>query len=246
MEKIRAVIVDDEKHASETLVWELERACPQVEIVAIFNAPLDALAQLPELNPDLLFLDVEMPKLNGFELLQKLGDIEFGVIFTTAYDQFALKAIKYSAVDYILKPVDQEELKKAVGKFEEGSRKSISTRQMDILFRNLEKKGFDKIALPTSDGLEFVEPEEIMHCESDSNYTYVYFKNGSKSLISKTLKEIEELLDGHGFIRVHHSHIVNLKHIRKYVRGSGGYLELVDGNSVSVSRSRKEDLMKLF
>ncbi|MFT4779864.1 MAG: two-component system LytT family response regulator [Flavobacteriales bacterium] len=243
---MKAVIVDDEKHCSATLKYEIERSIPELEVVEIFQNPLEALKALPTMELDLLFLDIEMPHLNGFELLQKLGKIEFGVIFTTAYDEFALRAFKHSAVDYLLKPVSSEDVKQAVDKYKEAGMGSVSEMQLQILFNRLEGKGFTKIALPSSEGLDFVSPESIMHCESQSNYTKVFFKERKRILVSRTLKEIEEMLDGNGFFRVHHSHIVNLNYISKYVKGSGGYLVMDDGTQIPVSRSRKESLMVLF
>ncbi len=243
---MKAVIVDDEKHCSATLKYEIERNIPELEVAAVFQNPLEALEAIPTMELDLLFLDIEMPHLNGFELLQKLGKIEFGVIFTTAYDEFALRAFKHSAVDYLLKPVSSDDLKQAVEKYKEAGMGSVSEMQLQILFNRLEGKVFSKIALPSSEGLDFVGPESIMHCESQSNYTKVFFKERKRILVSRTLKEIEEMLDGNGFFRVHHSHIVNLNYISKYVKGSGGYLVMDDGTQIPVSRSRKESLMVLF
>lgn len=248
MEKLKAIIVDDEKHASSTLQWELERSCPNVEVMEVFNKPLDAAAKIPSLDPDILFLDVEMPRMSGFDLLKSLGQPDFGVIFTTAYDQFALKAIKHSAVDYLLKPVDKDELVAAIEKFEASKQAAISVEQMELLFEKVQSKNIDfgKIALPSSSGLVFIDPSELIHCQSDSNYTEVYFRDGRKHVISKTLKEIESLLNCHGFMRVHHSHIVNLRHVTEYIKSEGGYLILDDGSHISVSRSRKEELLGLF
>lgn len=247
-EKINTVIVDDEAHAIETLKWELERACPEIRIVGEFQEPSKAVQEIPEIQPELLFLDVEMPKLNGFDLLEKLEHLNFGVVFTTAYDQFALKAIKHSAIDYILKPIERTELREAVDKFIESHRKRISTDQLNLLFNRLAKgtSNAGKIALPSSDGLLFKSPADILRCESDSNYTVVHFTDESKHVISKTLKEIAELLEGSGFIRVHNSHLVNLEHITKFSKKDGGYVELDDGSHISVSRNRKEALIRMF
>ncbi len=243
---MKAVIVDDEKHCSATLKYEIERNIPELEVVEIFQNPEEALQAIPTMEIDLLFLDIEMPHLNGFELLQKLGKVNFGVIFTTAYDEFALRAFRHSAVDYLLKPVSSDDVKQAVDKYKAAGQGSVSEMQLQILFNRLEGKGFTKIALPSSEGLDFVNPESIMHCESQSNYTKVFFKDRKRILVSRTLKEIEEMLDGNGFFRVHHSHIVNLNYISKYVKGSGGYLVMDDETQIPVSRSRKESLMLLF
>lgn len=245
-ETIKAYIVDDEKHASETLAWELGRACPEVEVSMAFNDPRKALTALKSDPPDVLFLDVEMPNMSGFELLHALGEFNFGVIFTTAYDQFALKAIKHSAVDYILKPVDGGELKAAVEKFKQ-ARSGMEPAQLQLLLDRIAKpREFGKVALPASNGLLFVKPEAIMYCKSDSNYTQVFFQNGKTHMISKTLKEIEEVLEGLSFIRVHHSYLVNMAHVSQFVKSEGGYLIMDDGSHVSVSRSRREELMRKF
>lgn len=249
MDKLKAIIVDDEKHASETLLWELERSCPKVEVIAVFNSPVEAARAIPSHDLDILFLDVEMPKMSGFDLLQDLNaQGEFGVIFTTAYDQFALKAIKHSAVDYLLKPIDKTELRKSVEKYLNGKRRELSQKQLSLLFEKVNSRPGDlgKIALPSAHGLVFVDPEDIVYCQSDSNYTVVNFKAEKKHVISKTLKEIEGLMEGHGFMRVHHSYLVNLRHVTEYVKSDGGYLVLDEGSHISVSRSRKEDLMNLF
>lgn len=242
---MRTVIIDDEKHCSATLQYEIERHLPALEVVGVYNDPVSGRDALVELKPDLLFLDIEMPKLNGFELLKSLKNPDFGVVFTTAYDEFALKAFQYSAIDYLLKPISSEDVQHAVDKYRQQAG-GITEAQLDILFNRLDGKSFNKIALPSSEGLDFVSPEEITHCESHSNYTMVYFRARKKILVSRTLKEIEEMLDGRGFFRVHHSHIINLNFIKQYVKGSGGYLVLEDDTQVPVSRSRKDSLMQLF
>jgi two-component system, LytTR family, response regulator len=244
---IKAIIVDDEKHCRETLSILLERHCPEVKVLAECSSAELGLEAIRKHRPDLVFLDVEMPQMNGFELLQQLEDIPFKVIFATGYDEYAIKAIRFSALDYLLKPVDKEELKKAVakaGNHQEPKREA----QLDILLQKLHPKpaGLQKIALPTLEGFELVPLEAIIKCESDSNYTHVFLKAGKKLLVSRTLKEIEELLKDHPFLRVHHSHLINLNEIVQYVRGEGGYVVMSDGSSVNVSRSRKEALLKVF
>ncbi|HEX7017018.1 MAG TPA: LytTR family DNA-binding domain-containing protein [Cyclobacteriaceae bacterium] len=244
---IRSVLVDDEKHCLETLAWQLEKFCPQVSILAICESGEQALEVLSQRNVDLVFLDIEMPRLNGFELLQRLGNVNFDVIFTTAYDMFAVKAFKFSALDYLLKPIDKDELVQAVAKVRSKTQ-AIRPEQLDILFQTLygKKPGSPKVALPTMSGLEFVTANDIIHCQSEGNYTHIYLEDKSHYLICRTLKETEELLSAHNFFRVHHSHIINLNHIRKYVKGDGGYVIMSDNTSVNVSRSRKEELLRLF
>lgn len=245
---IKAAIIDDEKHSVETLKWKIEQFCDGVRIIATFTDAEEGLAFLQDNNIDLLFLDIEMPKLNGFDVLSRLGNVPFDVVFTTAYDEFGIKAIKFSALDYLLKPVQPQELQRAIEKHQNKAQRSISSEQLQVLFSNMSGEGRQpaKIALATKERIEFVKPEEITCCESDSNYTLVYLTGGRKRIISRTLKDFEEMLGEHNFFRSHHSHLVNIAHIKEYVRSEGGYLLMTDDRIVPVSRSRKEALMNLF
>lgn len=242
---IRAIIVDDEPYCCETLVTLLEEYCPQVEVIGVFHNGSDALAPIRQKSPDLVFLDVEMPKMNGFEMLEQLSPVNFEIIFTTSYDQYALKAIRFSAIDYLLKPVDQEELVKAVQKVIQRTQKTI-TQQLEILMQKIHHPStpISKIAMPTMEGLQMIQVELIISCKSDSNYTILHLKDKKKKVVSSTLKEIEELLEDHSFTRVHRCYLVNLNEVEKYVKGEGGYLVMSDGSTVDVSRSKKELLMK--
>jgi len=203
------------------------------------------LAPIRQQKPDLVFLDVEMPKMNGFEMLEHLSPVNFEIIFTTSYDQYALKAIRFSAIDYLLKPVDQEELVKAVEKVIQRSQNPIA-QQVEILMQKLHHPStpITKIALPTMEGLQMIPVDTFISCESDSNYTILFLKNKKKIIVSCTLKEIEEVLEDHSFARVHRCYLVNLNEVEKYVKGEGGYLVMSDGSAVDVSRSKKELLMK--
>lgn len=244
---IKAILIDDEEHCRESLSIQLARYCPEVSLLAACSSAAEGLKAIEQFHPDVVFLDVEMPRMNGFELLQEFTSIPFGVIFTTGYDAYAIKAIRFSALDYLLKPIDKDELIKAIAKVNSKSTPTVN-QQFDILLEKLSDKPvkLQKIALPSLEGFELVQLESILRCESDSNYTYVYLKTGRKLLVSRTLKEIEELLEGHSFLRVHHSHVVNLNEIERYVRGEGGYLIMSDQSSVTVSRSRKEALLNVF
>ncbi|MCO6488538.1 MAG: response regulator transcription factor [Phaeodactylibacter sp.] len=246
---IKAVIIDDERHSVETLKLKLDKHCPDVEVAASFTDSEQGAAHLRENPPDLLFLDIEMPRLNGFELLESLGEVPFDVIFTTAYDEFGIRAIKFSALDYLLKPIQVDELKAAVERHSRKSRHNLSNSQLEVLFSNIkeEQRGRPgKIALATKESIEFVFPEEIVACSSDSNYTMIYLKDGRKKLISRTLKDFEELLTEFGFYRTHHSHLVNLNHVREFVRADGGYLVMSNKMTLPVSRSRREELLRQF
>ena len=242
---IKAIIVDDEPYCCESLATLLQRYCPQVNLIDVCYNGATALKAINEEKPELLFLDIEMPQMNGFELLEKLKEISFQLIFTTSYDQYAIKAIRFSALDYLLKPVDREELQRAVQKAV--SRISTPNRdQIDILLQKLNEPAVtvNKIAIPTMEGLQMVPIDSIISCCADSNYTVFCVKNRQKIIVSRTLKEIEEMLEEYPFIRVHHSYLINLNEVEKYIRGDGGYLIMSDGSSVDVSRSRKELLMK--
>jgi two-component system LytT family response regulator len=216
-----------------------------VELVKICHSGSAALIAIKELQPQLLFLDIEMPQMNGFELLEKIKDIQFELIFTTSYDQYAIKAIRFSALDYLLKPIDREDLQKAVLKVIQRVQYPLP-QQIEILLQRLQNPGqaLNKIAIPTMEGLQMITIDTIVSCSSDSNYTNLALKNGQKVTASRTLKEIEGLLEDHSFLRVHHSNLVNLNEISKYVRGEGGYLIMSDGSAIDVSRSRKEMLLK--
>ncbi|PWT75183.1 MAG: DNA-binding response regulator [Bacteroidetes bacterium] len=242
---LQAIIVDDEPNCSESLSTMLNRYCPEVEVSAICDSGVMALKEIPSRNPQLVFLDIEMPHMNGFELIEKLPAINFELIFTTSYDQYAIKAIKISALDYLLKPVDREELKKAVQKVLNRQRPSLS-QQLEILLQELHQpaRSISKIAIPTMEGLQMIALDTIISCASDSNYTKFHLKEKKTLIASRTLKEVEELLEGRSFVRVHHSYLVNINEINKYVKGTGGYLVMSDGTSIEVSRSRKEELME--
>lgn len=242
---IKAIIVDDEPYCCESLVTLLERYCPAVKVADICYSGKDALSAIQEQQPQIVFLDIEMPRMNGFEMLEKLPAINFEIIFTTSYDQYAIKAIRFSALDYLLKPVDREELQLAVRKVTEHVHRPLP-QQLEILLQKIHQpvSSIQKIALPTMEGLHMIAVDSIISCASDSNYTIFLLKNKQKLIASRTLKEVEEMLEEYSFLRVHHSHIVNLNEVNKYIKGEGGYLIMSDESSVDVSRSRKEMLLK--
>ena len=242
---LNALIVDDEIHCCEVLETLLQKYCPEVNVVASCHSVAEAVEALSTYKVKLVFLDIEMPHGNGFELLQKLPHIDFDLIFTTSYDQYAIKAIRYSALDYLLKPIDREELQAAVKKAAERSQ-PIPQQQLEKLLQQMQQPQNTRhhIALPTMEGLQMVAIDSIVSCTSKSNYTILQCKEAQKMVVSKTLKEIELVLADHRFIRVHHSHLVNLHEVRKYIRGEGGMLLMSDGTTVDVSRSRKDAVVK--
>ena len=242
---LKAIIIDDEPYCCEILAAMLESDCPGVEIKAICNNAKDALAAIRQQSPDLVLLDVEMPKMNGFEMLEQLASVNFHLIFTTSYDQYALKAIRFSAIDYLLKPIDREELKKAVQKVKDRIQVPVP-QQLEILLEKIRQpsKPINKIALPTMEGLHMVPVDDIISCTSDDNYTNIQLKSGKRMLVTRTLKDMEEILEQHSFIRVHRFYIVNLNEIEKYVKGEGGCLVMSDGSNIDVARNKKEVLLK--
>ena len=242
---ITATIVDDEPDCCESLVILLERYCPEIKVLDICYSAETALQSLKEHPPHILFLDIEMPFMNGFELLEKSGTINFELIFTTSYDQYAIKAIRFSALDYLLKPVDREDLQKAIQKAVQRNQHPLP-QQLEMLLQKLKHPSVpvNKIAIPTMEGFQLLAAESIICCESDSNYTMLFLKDKRKIIASRNLKEMEEILEDYPFIRVHHSHVVNINEVEKYIKGEGGYLIMSDGSSVNVSRSKKDLLLK--
>ena len=245
---IKALIIDDEKHCSDSLEWQIKKYCNGLEIVAVCDTADKGLEQINHLQPELIFLDVEMPIKTGFEMLEELKEVNFDIIFTTAFNQYAIRAIKFGALDYLLKPIDKDELCAAVNKFMNRSRND-TFKQLNALLSHIKENNdisFQKIALPTMHSYELVPLNTIIVCESNSNYTNVRLNNGQNILISKTLKQIEELLDMPPFFRVHNSFLVNMQYAIRYLKGEGGSLVLNNDMTIPVSRAKKEELLKLI
>jgi len=243
---IRAILVDDEIHCIDTLSILIKDYCPDVEILDKCYSAKAALDVIEKASPELIFLDIEMPVMNGFELLQQFKEFPFAVIFTTSYDQYSIKAIRFSALDYLLKPIDPKELVAAVNKVRL-QKIPPSAEQFRMLMDQIHHwdRGFTKIAVPTTEGFELIPADQVICCEADDNYSHIYLKNKRKITGCRTLKEMEEQLQDFGFfIKVHHSYLVNLNEVTKYMRGEGGYLVMNDGTTVNVSRSRKNALME--
>jgi len=242
---IAAIIVDDERHSCDALKMLLAKCCPLVQVVATCYSGEEGIKKINETKPQLVFLDIEMPHMNGFQMLEQLPTINFEIIFTTSYDQYAITAFKFSALDYLLKPVDREELEKAVQKVSKKINPPVS-QQLEILLQKINQPAtaVQRIALPTMQGLEFVPVDSIISCSSSNNYTEFFLADKKRLLVSRTLKEIEDMLADHLFLRVHNSHVVNLNAILRYIKGEGGYLAMSDGSIVDVSRSKKEILLK--
>jgi two-component system, LytTR family, response regulator len=241
------IIVDDEKHCREVLEHLLGKHCSDIKIIASCAGGEEALAVLVKQQPDILFLDIEMPGMNGFELLERFPHPEFEIVFTTAYNEYAIKAIKHSALDYLLKPVDKNELLQTIERAKD-QKILKSSQRIDTLLEllNLKKKN-KRFAVPTLEGLIMVDPETILYCESDSAYCKIFFIGVNKPMvISKTLKEVEEVLAGSEFCRIHHSYLINVRCVQRYIRGEGGEVIMNNGEHLPVSRSRKQDFLNLL
>ena len=233
-----AVIIDDEKHCRHVLSLLLTRHCPEVNLVAECADGISALQAIDRLKPQLVFLDIEMPGMNGFELLEKCSNVSFGVIFTTAYNEYAIQAIRHSALDYLLKPVDKNELIQAVGKAQKQSnRETGNIEKLMSLLR--ERKSHEPVALSTLGGLIVINTDDLIYCESDGPYTNFIFIEQKPILISKTLKEVEEVLVSRNFLRVHNSFLINMKYVQKYLNGNGGDVVMNNGKVIPVSRGKK-------
>jgi two-component system LytT family response regulator len=240
-----AIIIDDETKGRIALKQKLQDYCPEVELLGEAANGFEGLSLIDKQHPDIVFLDIEMPMMSGFEMLQRIENKNFHLIFTTAYDQYAIKAIKYAAFDYLLKPIDIEELKATIAKIKEPGNEQIK-KQVEFLYDNIKhpQKKLNKLVVPSLEGLTFFDINDIVHLEASSNYTYIFLNDKTKITASKTLKEIEELLPPDIFFRTHHSHLINLNYIKRYIKGDGGQIEMQNGDIVDVSRRKKEEFLK--
>lgn len=242
-------ILDDEKHCVESLVIHLNTLYPDSAIVYRGNRPEEALSELGQLNIDILFLDVEMPGLTGFQFLEQLTDRKFDVIFTTAYSRYAIDAFRAKAINYLMKPIDEDELKEAVENWQKsGEKDKNNNKQLDELLDSLRKDNVlhSKISVPVSDGFEFLKVSSIIYCQSKSNYTDIFLENDKKILVSKTLKEIESKLEGFSFLRIHQSYLINPDYLTKFVRRDGGYVILQDNIHVPVGPNKRKLITDFF
>jgi two-component system, LytTR family, response regulator len=245
---MKAIIVDDEKKSRETLSVLLHDFCKNVEVMETCQTIADAVKAIHLHRPNVVFLDINMKGENGFELLEKVQPINFEIVFATAYSEYAIKAFKFSAIDYLLKPIDIDELRGAVAKVETHLAKGLEASKYEQLLKNLKPTNEQnhKLALPSSTGLTFIKVTDIIYCEADSNYTTFFLANNTKIVVSQTLKEYEEILSPYRFFRIHHSYLVNLEMIKEYLRGEGGQVLMVNGIVLDVSKRKKEDFLKMF
>ena len=243
--KLKAVIIDDEKHARENLSGLLSEYCPNINVIGEAADPVNAEKLINELNPDLLFLDIRLSNTSGFELLGNVKSRNFGVIFVTAYDNYAIKAIKFSAVDYILKPINHKELVQAVAKFTDKVETEKKSIQLELLIENLSKeRAFNRLGVNTDDRIELLLVKKIIRLQGESNYTRFFMDGGKTVLVSKTLVEFEDLLRDLGFLRVHKTHLVNIDRVKSLEKNGDIQLILDDGTFVPVSRRRKSGVIE--
>jgi two-component system, LytTR family, response regulator len=241
---IRAIIIDDEQHCSDRLSGLLSQDHGHViRVAGAFENVEQGLGAIHALHPDLVFLDVQLENKTGFDLLKQLHGIPFDIIFTTAYEKYAVQAFKFSAIDYLLKPVDPDDLRSAIGRLSDKIHKTDAAKKIETLIHNLNGAS-RRICVPVMTGLVFVQVNDIIRCQSDVNYTTLYLRDGQKMVVAKTLKEFEELLSDYHFFRVHNSHLVNLSFIKSYNKGKGGSVTLTDHSTIEVSTRRKEEFLK--
>jgi two-component system LytT family response regulator len=242
---LKAILIDDEPDCIRLLSLQLKEHCPQVQILGQYTSSEESLHAIQTQEPDVVFLDIEMPEMNGFTLLEQLDEIPFSLIFVTAYNEFALKAFRFSALDYLLKPLDTHELQEAVRKAEK--RQRIDQRQLDMLRSQLQGRHHpQKIAVPHQSGVVFVELKDLVYCEADSNYTRLFLTNGKQYLLSKTLRDVQQVLEERNFLRVHRQYLVNLDHIKMYHKGEAAYLVMQGDTNIPVAKNQKERLVQKF
>ncbi|MFO7617170.1 MAG: LytTR family DNA-binding domain-containing protein [Bacteroidales bacterium] len=241
--RIRTVIVEDERKSLLTLETLLNRYCPEVEVVGSARSVEEGLFTLKELNPELVFLDISMPDGDAFDLLNSLPKISFEIIFITAYNNFALKAFEFSALHYLLKPVNYLDLQEAVTRFQRIRPVEDISPRIEVMKSSLANH-FDKISLPTGDGLIFIEIERIVRIEASHNYSIFYLSNQESIIVTRASNHYENLLRDHHFVRIHNAHLVNLRFVRKYVKGQGGSILLTDGTTIAVARARKASFLE--
>jgi two-component system, LytTR family, response regulator len=247
MEKITTILIDDELSSLQNLQQKLIEFCPDIKIIASTQKPEEAITLIQQHKPDVIFLDIEMPRMNGFRMLDEIIDLDFDIIFTTAYNHYAVDAIRMSAFDYLMKPIAIKDLQNAVERL--AKQQQLHTKdKLGVLKNSLQntKSQEEKIVIPTSEGMEFIAINTILHIESSSNYSKIYFVDGKTILVTKLLKDFEEILLPYRFYRIHNSHLINLKYIEKYIKGEGGQVRLSNGTIIDIARRKKEEFLKLI
>lgn len=243
---IKTLIIEDEQKSREMLAALIEKNCPELNVIGLAKNVTEGVEMVKSLGPELVFLDISMPDGSGFDLLEKVHGQKFELIFATASDQHAIRAIKYSACDYLLKPIDIEELKLAVDKVVNKKKAIPNMENLQFLIQHLKRadENFQKITLPTGNAYEIVNVKDIIRCEADGSYTNFYLNDKRKLMISAGLKHYEELLPESDFIRVHHHHLINMNHVVRFLKEDGGYAVMSDGSRIEISRRKKEAFME--
>ncbi|APA64484.1 MAG: LytTR family DNA-binding domain-containing protein [Maribacter dokdonensis] len=243
---LQAVIVDDEIKALQSLTWELTNFSDEINVIASFTNPNEALTYLEKHTPDCLFLDIEMPTMDGFQFIRKLTNKNFPVVITTAYNQYALKAIKSQALDYLLKPIDTDDLEETIAKIKKFNNNNFSVEKLEMVLLNYNSRAIHKrITLNTDGKLLFLESDEILYAESDGNYSTIFLTDGQKIVLTKKLKEVNELLPSDSFFRIHNSYIINLNKIKEFLK-TDGYVVLKSNHKIPVSRQKKSDFLDML
>ncbi len=245
---IKAIIIDDEKKSREALMGLIDRYCPDIFVLAQADGCIDGIEKVKAHNPDIVFLDIQMPDGSGFNFLEAFNDFNFEVIFTTAHDQYAIKAIKYSALDYLLKPINPDDLKDSITKYLQKQDKGQINKNIKVLLDNMKLPSSEpkKIILSTSEGIHILSVDEIIRCESDDYYTKFFLTNGNSILISKTLKQNEAMLSDFNFIRPHRSHLINTKYIKNFLKINESHILMNDGSKIPVSRRKREEIIRVL
>jgi two-component system LytT family response regulator len=247
---MRVIIVDDEITSSQVLEKLIQDYLPELEVMAVCNTANDAVLKLNTIPIDLVFMDIELPGMTGFDILEKIPTINFDIIFTTAHSQFGIRAIQFSAIDYLLKPINTDELVEAVQRVKKHKAQSVPFEKIKVLLENIQhysnNSPFNRIAFPTNDGMKLIHASEIIHCTSSSNYTTIYLKDKTKLLVSKTLKDIENVLNSTHFCRIHNSHLVNTDFISRIIKGDIHSVVMTDDTVIEVSRRKKDELYKML
>jgi two-component system LytT family response regulator len=247
MDIITAILVDDEPSSLENLEQKIREFCPELKVVAAVEQPAEAIFLIRHHNPDVIFLDIEMPHMNGFRMLNELGDYSAEIIFTTAYNHYSIEALRMSAFDYLMKPISVSDLRETVTRLSKqigtATRERLNVLQ-ESLTKNISQE--NRIAVPTWEGLEFIQLRNVVRIESNSNYSRIFFTTGPSLLVTKQLKEFEEMLVAYRFCRVHNMHLINLNYVKRYLRGDGGRVIMENGDEIDVSRRKKDDFLKLI
>jgi two-component system LytT family response regulator len=247
MESLRAILVDDEKNSLENLQQKLQEFCPAIHIIATAQRPEEAIFLINHHKPDVVFLDIEMPRMSGFKMVEELKDVDFEIIFITAYNHYAIDAIRISAFDYLVKPVAVKDLQNSTNRLLE-NRLRQTREKLDVLKQSLSESRSqeDKIAISTTEGIDFIQVKTIVRIESNSNYSKLVLNNGHSIVVTKLLKDFEEMLTKYRFYRIHNSHLINLSCISKYIRGDGGQVVMQNGDTIDVARRKKDEFLKLI